>query len=163
MQKQNTTGLHKASKDYVPVVERACNKVSGFLALYQELERSISVNGMSQSALVSYSRHLAHLALHYDRMPLDLDADQVMDYLHLIKSKGTESPSFFNFTIHGMRYACKMRGLEYKQFCLPTIRGTRKLPVVLNGSEVKALLKSCTMLKHRLIIALPYDCGFTQQ
>ncbi len=34
-----------------------------------------------------------------------------------------------------------------------------KLPVVLNGDEVKALLKSCKLLKHRLIIGLCYGCG----
>lgn len=159
MQNQQTIGLRRAAKDYVPIVQQACDKVKGFSELYKELERSISVNGKSQSALVNYSRQLAHLALHYRRTPLDLEPDQVMDYLHLVKSRGTESASFFKFTIHGMRYVCKMRGLEYKQFSLPGIKGPKKLPVVLNGSEVKALLKACTMLRHRLIIGLLYGCG----
>lgn len=159
MQKQQTNGLRSAAKDHVPVVEQACNKVKGFLDLYKELERSINVNGLSQSALVNYSRQLAHLALHYNCMPLDLDADQVMDYLHAVKRRGTASASFFNFTVHGMRYACKMRGLEYKHFCLPTIKGSKKLPVVLNGSEVKALLNGCNLLRHRLIVGLLYGCG----
>jgi len=159
MQKQQTTRPLTAAKNYVTVVQQACDKVKGFSELYKELERSININGKSKSALTNYSRQLAHLALHYNRMPLDLDADQVMDYLHLVKSRGTESASFFNFTIHGMRYACKMRGLEYTQFSLPGLKGPRKLPVVLNGSEVKALLKACTLLKHRLIIGLCYGCG----
>ncbi len=159
MQKQQTTGLPSAAKDYVPVVERACTKVNGFLELYKELERSINVNGKSKSALINYSRQLAHLALHYDCMPLDLDHDQVMDYLHLVKSQGTASASFFKFTVHAMRYVCKMRGLEYKQFSLPEIRSSRKLPVVLNGSEVKALIGACKMLRHKLVIGLLYGCG----
>jgi site-specific recombinase XerD len=159
MQKQQTTGLRYASKDYVPVVERACSKVSGFSELYQELKRSISINGMSESSLVNYSRQLAHLALHYDCMPLDLEPDQVMDYLYLVKSQGTASPSFFNFTVHGMRYACKMRGLEYKRYSLPSIKAARKLPTVLNGSEIKAMLNCCSSLKHQLIIASLYGCG----
>ena len=58
-----------------------------------------------------------------------------------------------------MRYACRLRGLEYKQFSLPEIEKDTKLPVVLNGSEVKALLKVCKLLKHRLIIGLCYGCG----
>jgi len=159
MQKQQTTRPLTAAKNYVTVVQQACDKVKGFFELYKELERSININGKSKSALTNYSRQLAHLALHYNRMPLDLDADQVMDYLHLVKSRGTESASFFNFTIHGMRYACKMRGLEYTQFSLPQLKGPRKLPVILNGSEVKALLRACTLLKHRLIIGLGYGCG----
>ena len=159
MQKQKTIKSPEEAKKHVPIVQQACEKVTGFSELYKEMERSININGKSQSALINYSRQLAHLALHFKRMPLDLDADQVMDYLHLVKSRGTETASFFNFTVHGMRYACKMRGLEYTQFALPGLKGPRKLPIVLNQSEVKALLKACKLLKHRLIIGLCYGCG----
>lgn len=82
-----------------------------------------------------------------------------MDYLYLIKNSGTTSATFFKFTVYGMRYACKLQGLEYKHFSLPEIEKDTKLPVVLNGSEVKALLKVCKLLKHRLIIAMCYGCG----
>ena len=159
MQNQQTIRLRTAAKDYVPIVQQACDQVIGFSELYKEMERSISINGKSQSALINYSRQLAHLALHFNCMPLDLDADQVMDYLHMVKSRGTKTASFFNFTVHGMRYACKMRGLDYAQFSLPGLKGPRKLPIVLNGPEVKALLGACKLLKHRLIIGLCYGCG----
>jgi site-specific recombinase XerD len=159
MQKQQKGSPNFRDENYVSIVEQACNKVVGFRELYKELERSITINGKSQSALENYSRQLAHLALHYNRMPLDLDAEEVMDYLYQLKSQGTASDSFFNFTIHGMRYVCKMRGLDYAQFELPSLKGPKKLPVVLNGSEVKALFSSCKLLKHRLIIGLCYGCG----
>ncbi len=58
-----------------------------------------------------------------------------------------------------MRYACKLRGLPYQQFSLPSIKRNDKLPVVLNASEVRALLKVCDLLKHRLLIGLAYGCG----
>ena len=158
MQKE-TTRPRTMDKNYVTIVKQACNKVTGFEQLYKEMERAISITGKSKSTLTNYSRHLAHLALHYNCFPLDLDAEQVMDYLHLVKSRGTTSATFFKFTVYGMRYACRMRELEYKQFCLPEIEKDTKLPVVLNGSEVKALLKACKLLKHRLIIGLCYGCG----
>ena len=158
MQKE-TTGLRPTDKDYVTIVQQACNKVKGFEQLYKEMERAICITGKSKSTLTNYSRHLAHLALHYNCFPLELDAEQVMDYLYLIKSRGTTSATFFKFTVYGMRYACRLRGLEYKQFSLPEIEKDTKLPVVLNGSEVKALLKVCKLLKHRLIIGLCYGCG----
>ncbi len=85
------------------------------------MERSLSISGKSKSTLVNYGRQLAHLALHYDCFPLDLDSEQVMDYLHLVKSQGTTSATFFKFTVYGMRYACRLRGLEYKQYSLPVI------------------------------------------
>lgn len=159
MQTKQTTGLRTAATDYVTIVEQACNKVTGFSLLYKELERSISISGKSVSTLTNYSRQLAHLALHYNCFPLDLDAEQVMDYLYLVKSRGTTSATFFKFTVYGLRYACRLRGLEYKQFSLPHIDRDIKLPAVLNSTEVKALLGSCKLLKHRLIIGLCYGCG----
>lgn len=160
MQTKQTTGrLATLADDYVTIVKQAAGKVTGFEQLYKEMERSISIMGKSKSTLTNYSRQLAHLALHYNCFPLDLDAEQVMDYLHLVKSRGTTSATFFKFTVYGLRYACRMRGLEYKQFSLPAIEKDQKLPVVLNGSEVKALLKACKLLKHRLIIGLCYGCG----
>lgn len=159
MQNKQTTGLRPMDKDYVTIVKQACDKVTGFEQLYKEMERSISITGKSKSTLTNYSRQLAHLSLHYNCFPLDLDAEQVMDYLHLIKSRGTTSATFFKFTVYGLRYACRMKGLEYKQFSLPQIDKDVKLPAVLNGTEVKALLSACKLLKHRLIIGLCYGCG----
>jgi integrase/recombinase XerD len=159
MQTKQTTGLRPMDKNYVTIVKQASDKVTGFLELYKEMERAISITGKSKSTLTNYSRQLAHLALHYNQFPLELDAEQVMDYLHLLKSRGTTSATFFKFTVYGMRYACKLRGLEYQQFSLPEIDKDVKLPVVLNADEVKSLLRGCKLLKHRLIIGLCYGCG----
>lgn len=159
MQTKQTTGLPTAAPDYVTIVEQACLKVTGFSALYKEMERAISITGKSKSTLTNYSRQLAHLALHYNQLPVDLDAEQVMDYLHLVKSRGTTSATFFKFTVYGLRYAGRLRGLPYQQFSLPAIEKNVKLPAVLNGAEVKAMLKACKLLKHRLIIGLCYGCG----
>ena len=83
----------------------------------------------------------------------------MLDYLHLVKSKGPPSATFFKFIVYGLRYACKLRGLPYQQFSLPAIERNDKLPVVLNASEVKALLKACDLFKHRLLIALANGAG----
>lgn len=159
MQTKQTTGLPTAASDYVTIVKQACLEVTGFSGLYKEMERAISITGKSKSTLTNYCRQLAHLALHYNQLPVDLDAEQVMDYLHLVKSRGTTSATFFKFTVYGLRFACRLRGLPYKQFSLPAIDKDVKLPAVLNGAEVKAMLAACKLLKHRLIIGLCYGCG----
>ncbi len=156
---KRATGLRTAASDYQTLVQQATCKVSGFEELYKELERAINTSGKSKSTLTNYARHLAHLALHYQQLPTELDSEQVMDYLHLVKSNGSPSATFFKFTVYGMRYACKLRGLPYQQFSLPGIARDNKLPAVLNASEVKALLKVCDLLKHRLLIGLCYGCG----
>lgn len=153
------TGLRTAAANYETLVQQAINKVNGFEQLYKDLERAINVSGKSKSTLTNYARHLAHLALHYQQLPTELDSEQVMDYLHVVKSNGSPSATFFKFTVYGMRYACKLRGLPYQQFSLPVIQRTNKLPVVLSACEVKSLLKVCDLLKHRLLIGLCYGCG----
>jgi integrase/recombinase XerD len=159
MQTKQTTGLRCAASDYVTIVAQASAKISGFDELYKEMERSISVSGKSRSTLTNYGRQLAHLALHYNCLPVTLDKDQVLDYLHFVKTKGTPSATFFKFTVYGMRYACKMRGLSYLQFSLPEIERPDKLPVVLSQQEVRDLLKACTLLKHSILLATVYGCG----
>ena len=154
---KRSTGLRTAAPDYETLVQQAINKVTGFDQLYKELQRAINVTGKSKSTLTNYSRHLAHLALHYQILPTELDNEQVLDYLHLVKANGSPSATFFKFTVYGMRYACKLRGLPYQQFSLPSIERNDKLPVVLNAG-VRALLKVCDLLKHRLLIGPAYGC-----
>ena len=156
---KQATGLRTAAKDYETIVQQAIGKVTGFQQLYKDLERAICVSGKSTSTLTNYGRHLAHLALHYQQLPTELDSEQVLDYLHLVKANRSPSATFFKFTVYGMRYACKLRGLPYQQFSLPSIDRNDKLPVVLNATEVKALLNVCDLLKHRLLIGLCYGCG----
>lgn len=159
MQTKQTTGLRCAANDYVTIVAQASAKIQGFEQLYKEMARSISVSGKSQSTLTNYGRQLAHLALHYNCLPTALDKDQVLDYLHFVKSKGSPSATFFKFTVYGMRYACKMRGLSYLDFSLPEIERPDNLPVVLSQLEVRQLLKACTLLKHSILLATVYGCG----
>jgi len=42
---------------------------------------------------------------------------------------------------------------------LPTIKGSKKLPVVLSQEEVRRLLKAPKLLKHLILFGLLYGCG----
>jgi hypothetical protein len=83
------------------------------------LDKSVTINGKSQSLFDNYNRQLAHLALHYGQLSLDLSGEQVTDYLYLIKKDRDISESFFRFTSSAMRYICKMRGLDYRRMYIP--------------------------------------------
>lgn len=84
----------------------------------------------------------------------------MLDYLHVVKSRGRiPSDSFFKHTVYGLRYAYRIFGMEQMRVMLPSIERPKKLPVVLSRSEVKQLLKSPALLKHRLVLAMLYGCG----
>jgi len=124
------------------------------------LKRSVELAGKSQSTLTNYARCLAHISLHFKCSPLDLDEEQILDYLHVLKSQyKTPSDSFFKHTVYGLRYAYRIFGMKEMRVMLPSIERPKKLPVVLSRSEVKQLLKTPKLLKHRLVLAMLYGCG----
>lgn len=100
------------------------------------------------------------MAMHFKCSPLDPDEEQVLDYLHVLKSQHkTPSESFFKHTVYGLRYAYRIFGMKEMRVALPSIERPNKLPVVLSRREVRQLLKTPKLLKHRLVLAMLYGCG----
>jgi len=91
---------------------------------------------------------------------LELDDEAILDYLHYLKTKKrTPSQSYFKHTIYGLRYLFRIFEKEESRVILPSIERQKTLPVVLSQEEVKILLTSARLLKHRLILAMLYGCG----
>jgi len=100
------------------------------------------------------------MALHFNCSPLELDEEQVLDYLHYLKTQSkTPSSSYFKHTVYGLSFAYKVMGVDKKGISLPALKFPKKLPVVLSKQEVKRLLSIPRLLKHRLVIAMLYGCG----
>ena len=100
------------------------------------------------------------MALHFKCCPTELDEEQVLDYLHYLKTKSkTPSSSYFKHTLYGLRFAYRISGMEPHMAALPSLKEPKKLPVVLSESEVKLLLRTPTLLKHRMVLAMLYGCG----
>lgn len=139
---------------------RAKEQVEGFAMLIDRFEKKLSVLGRSESTFKNYSRHLAKMALHFGCVPIELDEDQVLDYLHFLQQEhNTPSLSYFKHTVFGLRMLCKVEGIDRSQIGLPEIKDDKKLPVVLSRQEVWKLLNAPTLLKHKILIGLLYGCG----
>ncbi|WP_339840494.1 tyrosine-type recombinase/integrase [uncultured Maribacter sp.] len=124
------------------------------------MERSVELSGKSKSTLTNYARCLSHMVLYFGCSPLELDREQVLDYLHYQKKQHkTPSDSFFKHTVYGLRYLYRVYDLPEHRVALPSIEQPKKLPVVLSREEVKLLLKTPKLHKHRLLLALLYGCG----
>lgn len=155
---------NKRSLKEATLVAQACAKVQGFSELYRRLKRRMSTAGRSESTLNNYARHIAQMSLHLNCLPTELDDDQIEDYLYLLQQQhDTPSESYFKHTVFGLRFLFRLEGRNDKRVALPRIKGEEKLPVVLSREEMRALLKAPTLLKHRILIALLYDCGLRCQ
>jgi len=147
-------------KKSVSLIERACISIPEFNELYRKMKRSIDLSGKSKSTLINYARCLSTMAFYFKCNPLELDDEQILDYLHhLTKQSKTPSSSYFKHILYGLRFAYKVEGMEPRLITLPSLKQPKKLPVVLSFNEVKLLLKTPKLLKHRMVLAMLYGCG----
>lgn len=150
----------KTKQQEATLVQSAITKVTGFKALYKRLEKKIIISGKSISTLNNYMRCIAHIALHFNENPINLDLEQIEDYLLAVKKTNhTPSESFFKHTVYGMRFLYRCEGRDDRAIRLPHLKHDKKLPVVLSQQEMKELIKVPTLLRHRVLIALLYGCG----
>jgi integrase/recombinase XerD len=153
-------GASKLRKRSFNIVEQACQEIPGFRKLYQEFEQKVILRGQTKSTLSNYARKIAHICLHYRKLPQDLSEKQINRYLaDLARKSKTPSLSQFKHTIYGLRYCYQLMGMREKAFKLPSLKHEKKLPVVLNYQECIALFRTPELLKHRILLALIYSAG----
>ena len=100
------------------------------------------------------------MALHFGKVPTELDPEDIKDYLfELQKRSKTPSQSYFKHTVYGLRFLLKTEGLPYSYLHLPAIPKVKKLPTILSREEIWRMLQSAELLKHKLLIGLIYGCG----
>ncbi|WP_426065123.1 phage integrase N-terminal SAM-like domain-containing protein [Flavobacterium sp. DSP2-3-1] len=97
------------------MLNQAKREVPGFEELLQRFERTVSILGRSQSTFNNYSRHVAAISLYFGKIPTELDAEQVQDYLFYQQKKSkTPSQTYFKHCVYGLRFLLKSEGLPYE-------------------------------------------------
>lgn len=141
-------------------VQKAAAQIPGFLEFHQRLIQHIAIAGKSSSMSSNYALHLAKIALRFGCVPTQVEIPQINQYLYEIK-QNLQSPSeaYFKFTVYSLRYAYKMEGMTDKYVQMPSIKRDKRLPVVLSKIEMKKMLETPKLQKHRLILSMLYGCG----
>jgi len=74
------------------IYEQACNQVAGFRSMSEEFTRKLVIDGRSKS---THENYLRQMAMHYKESPLELEIDQLEEYLyHLIQNDSDSLNSF---------------------------------------------------------------------
>jgi site-specific recombinase XerD len=150
----------KLRKKSFTIVEQACHEIRGFSNLYQELDDKVRLSGQSTSTLSNYARKLAQLSLHFGKLPQHISDKELNKYLaSLARQSKSPSLSDFKFTVYGLRYCYRLLGMNEKVVQLPKIKRDKKLPVVLNHQECKAIFNAPELLKHRVLLSFIYSAG----
>ena len=138
---------------------QACYKVMGFQQMSEEFIRKLVINGKSKSTHQNYVRQMSKLALYYGRTPLEIEIDELEEYLYYLIQRDTDALSSYKHLVYGLRKLYQLFGKEELTLALPKIDRPNKLPVVLSGQEVKQLLQAPVLIREKIMFGLTYDTG----
>ena len=146
------------------IVEQAIVFVPEFEKVVRKLEQQVTLRGQSKSTLQNYIRRIALFVLHFEKLPEQIDQDEINEYLvALARDPKSPSRSSFKHMVYGLRYYYRLLGMNKNAIALPSLRKDTKLPVILNQQELKELFAAPTLLKQRIVLALIYSAGLRGQ
>ena len=140
-------------------LEQACQAVPEFKTISEKFLRKYTIAGKSGSCTRNYLMQISKLVVHFGCSPLELSVDQLEEYLFHIGQNEKPSMSSFKHLVYGLRTLFSMFKNEKLYLSLPPVQGSKALPVVFSQAEVRLILKTPKLLKHRALFALTYDCG----
>ncbi|MDQ6988940.1 MAG: tyrosine-type recombinase/integrase [Mariprofundaceae bacterium] len=141
------------------VIDQAKREVPDFIEHFKKFEQQMVIGGYSSSTLFCYGRAVAKVSLYWKKSLLDLQPDQINDFLHALAEEKKASSTYFKHTVYGLRFFFRLYHMDDKRIKLPVIRNSKKLIAVFSKAELKRLLMAPKSLKYRVILALIYSAG----
>ena len=156
---QNYGWLRTRTNSAKTLVEKAKREVPDFKEHFAKFEQHATINGYAPSTVFNYSRAVAKISLHFKRSLLELDPEEVNEFLFLLAKEKKASSTYFKHTVYGLRFFFRLYDMEDRILRMPTISNDRKLPIVLSAEELRRLFLAPQWLKHRALFALIYSAG----
>ena len=120
----------------------------------------LQLSGAKPNTQRSYLREVDNLAKYFNRLPEELGEAELKAYLlYLIKERHL-SEGTFRFYVAALKFL--YRTTLKREWMVEKIRhprAQRKLPIVLDLSEVESLFAVTTNLKHKAILMITYSSG----
>ena len=128
--------------------------------LRDEMLVDLQLSGAKPKTQKTYLREVENLTKHFNRSPEELGEAELKEYLLYLINKRHLSEGTFRFYVAGLKFFYRTtlkRDWPVEKIRHP--RSKRKLPVVLDLSEVEALFAVTKNLKHKVILMMTYSSG----
>ncbi len=118
------------------------------------------MRGYSQGTIEQYLLQVKLFARHFNLAPDLMGQEEINDYLYYLKDTKEWSSSSIIIAHAALRFFYETT-LErpWTNKRIPTPKGTKRLPVVLDQTEVRKIIEVSKNLKHKTIIATAYSGG----
>ena len=128
--------------------------------LREQMLVDLQLSGAKPNTQKSYLREVDNLAKYFNRSPEELGEAELKEYLlYLIKERHL-SEGTFRFYVAALKFL--YRTTLKREWMVEKIRqprAKRKLPTVLDLSEVESLFAVTTNVKHKAILMITYSSG----
>lgn len=124
------------------------------------MDRELRIRGLAENTGKSYLGTMRCFVRHFMRPPDELTAEDVKRYQLFLTKERRVSWSTFNIHVCSIRFFYRnVLAVKWDVEAIPYQKTGKRLPVVLSGEEVVALLDAATNLKHRAILMTLYAAG----
>lgn len=152
--------IEKSNPAVYPFKESQIEKVEDLSKLLSIFTKRIEVSYNSMSTVKTYRRALRDISLFHGCLPHDLEVDEILDYLHYLKSEKESSWAKIKLDVAALKYYYRELGHnEYLASQIPYPKEEKSLPKLLSRADLRLLFDSCANEKHRVIFELFYGSG----
>jgi site-specific recombinase XerD len=120
----------------------------------------LQLSGATKRTQEAYLREAGNLAKYFNRSPAELGENELKEYMLYLMKERHLSEGTFRFYVAALKFL--YRTTLKREWAVEEIRyprAKRKLPIVLDLSEVESLFAVTPNLKHKAILMITYSSG----
>ena len=128
--------------------------------LREQMKMDLKLKGYSPKTQAAYLGYMKKFVRYFGRSPAKMGEEEIREYLyHLITEKDLGDSSI-NSAYSALKFFYETTlGRDWNVAKIPRRKTEKRLPVVLDGSEIKQLLAVTANLKHRALLMITYSAG----
>ncbi len=128
--------------------------------LREQMVTELQLRGITPKTQKAYLKEVRDFALHFNKSPEQMGEEEIRKYLLYILNEKKASEGTFKNCRSALKFLYKTTLKRHWEVDnIPCPKSKRKLPVVLDLSEVEALFSFTRSLKHKAILMITYSSG----
>jgi integrase/recombinase XerD len=122
--------------------------------------QDLQLRGMARDTQDNYTRAVRKISEHYNKLPDQITEEEIREYFLYLKNVRKYGRSASTLAMCGLKffYTYTLRR-DWPTLTLVRAPHEQKLPVVLSQDEVRRVLNSIRIFRHRACLSTIYACG----